>query len=563
MEREYSIGALLVLVTIFVIALIIYFTVPEFSESVKQIADEVFGISVQLIKQTEESLQKQEAIRVFDSVTKCITELKSKDKKCTCYLENTNLPEGYRIRTAEGEGESKFLRLEDQKGLKVENTINLPLDGLEFFILKKDLTPETVPLQIFVIKSLDGKLRLNDKEFVEDTPAFYNCAQGEKKKICFVTKEIGEEAVKKIRKFNDCERTEDNIAENNMVDIFNSFIVKYERCKSLKDKNNCLCDQIDFKELLEGYEIFANQDAEKKETSFSLYYTGDGKPVMVSKEKGSKTIKNSSFGFDYKPLLREGYLKKWQLEVEGNIIWEAIKYLFRGKVERIPFIFKGKGDEMFLISNIKPKNIEKCSPEYVTISGKGCKMIPNRDVIIQHKRLIGQYSQYKYGGKSYKQIIEEQVKDPYMRLLISSIMATESGFDNEAININRKDGKVVSVDKGIMQFNDATAPGYGACHPKGCNIGDYREDPYISIRAAEKLLNDNLKKFEGKTYKEVFAIAAYNTGAGNVGNAIKKTGKTDPSWDEVRPYLLAGPQCYPYIVETYRKEFEREFIIAS
>lgn len=553
MEREYTIGGALVLITIFVMILVIYFTVPGFNEAVKEIADDVFGKFPKLEKQLEEERGRRDAINTFESIAKCIDSLKGKDKLCTCYLEEKDLPKGYAIRTYQKQEKGHWF-LELQEGnLRVKDTEEKSLEGLNFCILNKDLKPEQLGYP-FIITSEDRKLRINTEEFLDNTPEFYNLIEEDKQQICFVTKKA-EKAANKIREKNDCKEPEKNVAKENMLKFFNKFIRSYERCKAQKDKSNCLCGPVDFTELLDGYEIRVQQDVQKKETTFSLYYTKNERPELVDKESGVKKIPNNVFGFDYKDLPQGeiGYLRSWQSDTERPLLsWPLLKTY-------TSFIYKGEKKRVYLVSKTKkPGMLDKCAPEYIV--GEGCEIITDKEIDEMIKRLKGENPQYLCRGKPCKEVIEKLIEDPYMRLLVAAIIPVESGFDENAINKNMRDGKVISIDKGLMQFTDGTAPGYGVCNTEGCGKGDYRNDPDIAVPAAAQLLKDNLKEFEGKTYQEVFAIAAYNAGAGKIKGAIKKTGKKDPTWNDIRTKVPEVTKCYPYKVETYKKAFEPEFI---
>lgn len=106
---------------------------------------------------------------------------------------------------------------------------------------------------------------------------------------------------------------------------------------------------------------------------------------------------------------------------------------------------------------------------------------------------------------------------------------------------------------GLAQFCLGTARGYTSifgndfkqcsCSGNECSAlqagcaGDPRFDPERSIRALPLLLKDKMMNFEGMTDKMRFAIAAYNGGEGTILRAIEKTGKPDPSWEEVSAAL--------------------------
>ncbi len=558
MEREYTIGALLILVVIFVIALIIYFTVPEFNESIKQIADEVFGISVKAKQAEAEFYEQEQAKKVLESVRKCVEHLKNNKEGCTCYLEYKELPKDYYIRLTENLNE---LRLE-KGNLQVTGSVNIQGIKGKFCILKKDFTGSLLT-DVFIIKSEKGKLRVNDKEFLDYTPAFYNLKKDNNMHMCFVTNDIGKEEAKKIREINNCEDGK-NVAKENMLKFFNEFINMYERCKTHKGKGSCLCESVNFNNLLDGYEIFVQQNIQNKETKFSLYYTKDRQPSIVDEKLGVKTVSDNIFGFDDTELPegKIGYLKEWQSSAEKlfGFLWTRYKV----------FIYLVRGERIYLKPVSDPTEEEKCAPEYTVC--KGCKSPTDKEIML--KRLRGEDDKvlYTYKGTPYKKLIEDLIEDPYMRLLVASIIPVESGFYNEAEGKDPKTGKV--VDKGLVQFNEGTAPGFPkekdwkcpekqcfVCHKDGCNKKDDRKNPYITIPAAAQLLKENLKQFEGYTDKELFAIAAYNAGPSTIRNAIKETGEQDPNWNKVMKEIENDiTPCYPCKVEYYKKAFEQEFL---
>jgi soluble lytic murein transglycosylase-like protein len=109
--------------------------------------------------------------------------------------------------------------------------------------------------------------------------------------------------------------------------------------------------------------------------------------------------------------------------------------------------------------------------------------------------------------------------------------------------------------KGIAQFCAPTAYEYGLCDcklsdgsdcPKRggrgkryCAERDDRTNVAMSIDAEARyyqyLLGKNV--FGKYTDQKKFAVAAYNVGLGVILNAIKKTGKDNPSWEEVSAQL--------------------------
>jgi len=70
----------------------------------------------------------------------------------------------------------------------------------------------------------------------------------------------------------------------------------------------------------------------------------------------------------------------------------------------------------------------------------------------------------------------------------------------------------------------------------GCQ-GDARFDPVKSARAIGLLLRENLNHYPDKDDRVRFAIATYNAGPSIVKKAIARTGKPNPTWEEVASVL--------------------------
>jgi len=162
--------------------------------------------------------------------------------------------------------------------------------------------------------------------------------------------------------------------------------------------------------------------------------------------------------------------------------------------------------------------------------------------------------------------------------LIPAIIAQESGGDPSVIS--------GTGCAGLMQFCYCTAWSYSslgvspscinagysktgsrifnklkscACTGSICKISptcnernDDRFDPEKSINAGAKYLSQLEEEFKKYTYKEEFAIASYNGGASVIKNAIKKTGKEDPTWNEVEEKLTYD------LITYFEKEGEKK-----
>lgn len=128
--------------------------------------------------------------------------------------------------------------------------------------------------------------------------------------------------------------------------------------------------------------------------------------------------------------------------------------------------------------------------------------------------------------ENYGEIIERAVAGtdvPKVRII--GLIAQESRGNPEA-------GSETGC-QGLMQFCSGTAYDYGLCDTKGCSRRDERKIPEKAIPAGVRVLQDYTNDFSKYTYKIYFGLAAYNGGPGTIQGAIKATGKTNPSWEEV------------------------------
>jgi soluble lytic murein transglycosylase-like protein len=113
--------------------------------------------------------------------------------------------------------------------------------------------------------------------------------------------------------------------------------------------------------------------------------------------------------------------------------------------------------------------------------------------------------------------------------LLQALIATESGFDPEAVSPK---GAV-----GLMQIMPATAQRYGVRGDGKVPLARKLADPRINVRTGARYLRDLIRRFPGRLE---LALAAYNAGEG----AVQRAGNRIPDYPETRNYVQTVMQLY-------------------
>lgn len=135
--------------------------------------------------------------------------------------------------------------------------------------------------------------------------------------------------------------------------------------------------------------------------------------------------------------------------------------------------------------------------------------------------------------KAVKHLLREaSVKHGIDYELLQALIATESGFDTQAVSPK---GAV-----GLMQLIPPTAERYGVRADKHSPIQKKLTDPRTNIRAGSNYLSDLINMFPGQLE---LAIAAYNAGEG----AVQRAGNKIPNYPETRNYVKTVMQLYNHL----------------
>ena len=139
------------------------------------------------------------------------------------------------------------------------------------------------------------------------------------------------------------------------------------------------------------------------------------------------------------------------------------------------------------------------------------------------------------------------------------LLALESAFNGNAVS---RAGAV-----GYWQIMDEVAKEYGLKYARNMSAAQRKKEIKLARALAKKehkkfrmpAMRDDRKNFDKATYAAarylrdrcrnldndyLLVVASYNCGVGNVWNAMEKTGKTNPSFWDVKNYLPAETRSY-------------------
>ncbi len=178
-------------------------------------------------------------------------------------------------------------------------------------------------------------------------------------------------------------------------------------------------------------------------------------------------------------------------------------------------------------------------PTYLTIP------MPENDVV---KKSIKWFTETKFGRKVFESWYSKSTRwFPLMKQI-----AKEEGVPEEIVYLSMIESglnpTIVSRASavGLWQFMYPTGKDFGLNSSSSIWV-DERRDPEKSTRAAMKYLKYLHKEF-GDWH---VALAAYNCGQGRVGRAIKRSGKTNPTFWEISHLLPKETRYYvPKFIST-------------
>ena len=553
MQITQVVAAFIALVLLVVMILFVTSSSSDFAGEVKELFEDVFGFTQKKMLGFTDEKNKDVSLSIFDKLKEAYNNCKGEG--CVCDFNAYDMPAGYEI-ILDGK---KITLYDDHKKI-------LKRDNLVADMCVIDSVDRTVDVGEIVIH-YDNGLLVNKYKLKENYPKLYR----KEGKTCFIL-ENQEDFVN----FKSCEKNESYSVEE-MNRSFNEFLFKFEDCLNSVGKAvaYCRCSELNFKgKLYPGYSIVANSDDEG---------------VMFFLMFKEQVLESKSYDFD-----------SGEIQIKGNSVWEDFKSWittwFGIKPEKYVdfFDFKELNDFEGYLVGVKRNLNDGKYYEGVFFSEKlpdlpacsGWEDVYDADC---NRKMEFEKVYDIMDHNEYIKFIQENVDGKEQQLLIMAIAATESEGDKNAVSS--------TGCSGLMQFEYCTAWGYSSLpdSPDCMNVGyrktgneiftklksgqkkgeplklpDDRFDPEKSIKAGDLLIKQKINYFKNKGYDnaEIFGIASYNVGEGNIKKAIEKGGfDKDVMWSDVKENLksVVGSAkyketgCYPYYVDKYYNYFRSKF----
>jgi hypothetical protein len=208
-------------------------------------------------------------------------------------------------------------------------------------------------------------------------------------------------------------------------------------------------------------------------------------------------------------LLLLGLLPAAQAEVWGYVDGKGVAHFAAEKIdERYELFFRG-GESFDTANGVG-------TPRALAVPSAASKLIAFFEISPSYKRV-----QHHLREASSAQGIDYE--------LLQALIATESGFDSDAVSPK---GAV-----GLMQIMPATARRYGVTADRKTPVEKKLTDPRTNIRTGTRYLRYLLDLFPGRLE---LALAAYNAGEG----AVQRAGNNIPNYRETQDYVKTVMQLY-------------------
>jgi len=558
MEISEIVGMSLAIIVVVVIVLFVTSSYPDFTDEIRDLFDEVFGFTYKQMLGEQEEKDKKVSSEIFRNLKEAYG--KCKGENCVCDFDVDEFPKRYKIILGEGKIEiwsNKEVILKSEE-LKEKICFIDSLDEIND-VKRIEFTYDGG----LVLKVVDkGDTEEYKSEW--DYPKLYKT----KDKVCVINPEAEEFINSKV-----C-GTEKMFSEDKMKELFNDFVSRLKSCANNDVQGSCRCSGLSFKgKLQEDYEIIP-------------FPTPDGKIFFHLTFKG-KLIESFEFEGDSGEVdigwigrRMDDFGRSYAISSRELVPFETNKPLnsFDGYLIRVKgYLGKNKEYNGVFFSEVLPSDLSTCTI-WDDVYEEGCKTY-------QEQR----FKDIKEKGYLEKVDNLEEEKYSHRELLLLGIMATETTIDPEAVSPTGCAGlmqfcygtaKEIPIFKGkiteccAFESRENRKNIYTICDNERkknsylCNeANDNRLDDEISIKAAGYLLDKKTSYFKGYSGSEIFGVAAYNVGEGNINKAIKE-GKLGNSagWQEVKKSLkkvvssskYEEIRCYPHKVKVYYDYFNNQ-----